>query len=800
MQIELRNVSKTYDERPLLDGLNFALPSGFVALVGPSGSGKTTLARLLVGEEEPDDGEVLIDGRHPKEWGNSLFGKLTYLSVGMPVFGSLSVEGNLSLFESKAAERERLLSLLGLFALKDRKASLLSKGEQARLAVLLAVAGPGSVLLLDEPTANLDDASSEKVFALLREESRKRTVFLLTHDRERALSYADDVYVLEKGKLTPLKKASAEPSCLPLEKRNGASRPYFELGFRATLRKKGAFLSTVALLSLTIACAFSLASLSFSDPKATLASGLADERWPIRTYSLQAEGQTSALSYIEASEELAVPLLQAPVGDSHCLFMARSDADLFGLEVDDSRVAEAMEGRLDELYLGFNAHPYEPCFLPKSGLPAFEKALKARLEIGSLLPVGPHGDEALSLPFSNRYVVAGYYDVPWMDESAPAFLPPIVIPDEAFASDFERGGVSDAGAFKNGLSSLFEDISAFYSSRGETIVEPSSTLFSADRFLIGPESLPLPFVNSVEGVDPDQPIAFYHGRLPERSGEVLLPYDAFSRMLYEGEDTYLSSYFEEKEGTFTVDLLPFAGAKMKVVGAYDLLGAALKDENGDYLIDVYGTPQRPSLNPYFVPILLSDEDWSSANSIFFGEKRFSLDPALFSYPLLGTSLFGLEHLDDIDEGKLSQAGNGVSVLSPGYYRDYIVLFATPVLALFMAVSFLVGCIYLSRNAKECAEERSSLLKMGARKRLGLVPLSSALLNVVASLALSLPFDAAFALGLSYGILAHTPSFPLPFVLSIGYGLLAALATSLVSLLLFYAASTRHGRKKDVGNL
>ena len=800
MQIKLKNVSKTYDERPLLDGVDFTLPSGFVVLVGPSGSGKTTLARLLVGEEEPDDGEVLIGGRHPQDWGKSLFGKLTYLSVGMPVFGSLSVDGNLSLFESKAPERERLLSLLGLSSLKDRKASLLSKGEQARLALLLAVAGPGSVLLLDEPTANLDDASSEKVFALLREESRKRTVFLLTHDRERALSYADDVFALEKGKLIPLKETPAEPSCLPLEKRNGVSRPYFELGFRAALRKKGAFLSTVALLSLTIGCAFALASVSFSDPKATLAFGLADERWPIRTYSFQTEGQTSALSYAEASDELAVPLLQAPVGESYCLFMRRSDADLFGLEVDDSRVAEAMEGRIDELYLGFNAHPYEPCFLPRSGLSGLEKALKASLEIGSLLPVGPHGDGALNLPFSNRYVVAGYYDVPWMDESVLSLLPPIVIPDGAFASDFKRGGFSDAGTFKSGLSSLFEDIEAFYSSKGETLSVPSSTLFYAERFLIGPDSLPLPFVNSVEGVDPDEPIAFYHGRLPERSGEVLLPYDAFSRMLYEGEDTHLSSYFAEKEGAFTVDLLPFAEAKMKVVGAYDLLGPALKDENGDYLIDVYGTPQRPSLDSYFVPILLSDEDWSSANSLFFGEERFSLDPILSSYPLLGTSLFGLEHLDDIDEGKLSQDGNRVSALSPEYYRNYIVLFATPVLVLFMAVSFLVGCIYLSRNAKECAEERSSLLKMGARKRLCLLPLSSALLNVAASLAMSLPFDAAFAVGLSYGILAFTPSFPLPFVLGIGYGFLAAFATSLVSLLLFYAASTRHRRKKDVGNL
>ena len=800
MQIELKNVSKTYDERPLLDGVDFTLPSGFVVLVGPSGSGKTTLARLLVGEEEPDDGEVLIGGRHPQDWGKSLFGKLTYLSVGMPVFGSLSVDGNLSLFESKAPERERLLSLLGLSSLKDRKASLLSKGEQARLALLLAVAGPGSVLLLDEPTANLDDASSEKVFALLREESRKRTVFLLTHDRERALSYADDVFALEKGKLIPLKETPAEPSCLSLEKRNRASRPYFELGFRAALRKKGAFLSTVALLSLTIGCAFALASVSFSDPKATLASGLADERWPIRTYSLQAEGQTSALSYAEASDELAVPLLQAPVRESYCLFMTRSNADLFGLEVDDSRVAEAMEGRIDDLYLGFNAHPYEPCFLPRSGLSGLEKALKASLEIGSLLPVGPHGDGTLNLPFSNRYVVAGYYDVPWMDESVPSLLPPIVIPDEAFASDFKRGGFSDAGTFKSGLSSLYEDIAAFYSSKGETVAMPSSALFYAERFLIGPDSLPLPFVNSVEGVDPDEPIAFYHGRLPERSGEVLLPYDAFSRMLYEGEDTYLSSYFAEKDGTFTVDLLPFAGAKMKVVGAYDLLGPALKDENGDYLIDVYGTPQRPSLDPYFVPILLSDEDWSTANALFFGEERFSLDPILSSYPLLGTSLFGLERLDDIDGGKLSQDGNRVSALSPGYYRDYIVLFATPVLVLFMAVSFLVGCIYLSRNAKECAEERSSLLKMGARKRLCLLPLSSALLNVAASLAMSLPFDAAFAAGLSYGILAFTPSFPLPFVLGIGYGFLAAFATSLVSLLLFYAASTRHRRKKDVGNL
>ncbi|MGA5703595.1 ABC transporter ATP-binding protein [Peterkaempfera bronchialis] len=209
--VEFRALRRVFGATTALDGLDLAVrPGELLALLGPSGCGKTTALRMLAGFEQPDGGEVLVDGvdvtgvpAHRRDVGMvfqsySLFPHLT--AAGNVAFG-LRMRGT-----GRAERRARageLLELMGLGQLADRYPHQLSGGQQQRVALARALALRPRVLLLDEPLSALD----AKVRLTLREEIRRLqqelgiTTLLVTHDQEEALSTADRVAVLRAGRL-----------------------------------------------------------------------------------------------------------------------------------------------------------------------------------------------------------------------------------------------------------------------------------------------------------------------------------------------------------------------------------------------------------------------------------------------------------------------------------------------------------------------------------------------------------------------------------------------------------------------
>lgn len=199
-----------------LDGVNIEIRQGeFVAIMGPSGSGKSTLLNLLGGLDQPTNGKVILDGHDLSEYNEEQLASIRRQKMGFifqrhdlfPVLTAReNVEFPMLLNDLSMAERnERSTQLLNLVQLAEKADSLpeeLSGGQQQRIGIARALANAASILLADEPTGNLDSATSEDIIDSLiaLKQSRNLTLIMVTHDPEVA-AHADRILQLKDGRL-----------------------------------------------------------------------------------------------------------------------------------------------------------------------------------------------------------------------------------------------------------------------------------------------------------------------------------------------------------------------------------------------------------------------------------------------------------------------------------------------------------------------------------------------------------------------------------------------------------------------
>src|SRR5947208_4239144 len=215
--LEFRAVIKRFGTVNAVDGVNFAVQRGEIfTLLGPSGCGKTTTLRLVAGLEEPDGGEIYIDGKIVAAPQRGVFLPPEKRQLGM-VFQSYAIWPHLTVFENVAFPlrvrresteliRQRVdhtLESVGLGGFADRGATQLSGGQQQRVALARALVYEPAVLLLDEPLSNLDAKLREQMRFELRalHESLNITTVYVTHDQEEALALSDRIGLMHEGTL-----------------------------------------------------------------------------------------------------------------------------------------------------------------------------------------------------------------------------------------------------------------------------------------------------------------------------------------------------------------------------------------------------------------------------------------------------------------------------------------------------------------------------------------------------------------------------------------------------------------------
>ena len=212
----MRGLRFTYPggRRPALDGLSLRLEAGQrLALVGPSGSGKSTLAHLLLRFWEAPAGAIHLEGRDLSEIpSEEARRRLAFGAQRAQVFTGTLRENLLLGGHADSETLTRLLGALGLGALLERlpggldgpvgeAGESVSGGERQRLALARALLRPAPLLLLDEPTANLDALTERQVLAEIARRGRGRATLLVTH-RLIGLEDFDEVVVLEAGRVT----------------------------------------------------------------------------------------------------------------------------------------------------------------------------------------------------------------------------------------------------------------------------------------------------------------------------------------------------------------------------------------------------------------------------------------------------------------------------------------------------------------------------------------------------------------------------------------------------------------------
>ena len=201
LRINLNNVSFSYEEKPVLDNITFDVyDRDIITVVGPNGGGKTTLLKLILGLLKPDSGSIVINGKRPGYVPQFSHFDSKFPITVFDVVLSGRIESGWGFYSRHdKKEAEKAITDMRLEEVRNSSFSALSGGQRQRVLIARALAGDPEILLLDEPTANIDASVGSYLSEILLELNRVLTIMLVTHDMGFVHSLTGRVFCINRN-------------------------------------------------------------------------------------------------------------------------------------------------------------------------------------------------------------------------------------------------------------------------------------------------------------------------------------------------------------------------------------------------------------------------------------------------------------------------------------------------------------------------------------------------------------------------------------------------------------------------
>ncbi len=218
--LKLQSISKKYDNQHILKNVDFSIKQKeFVSVIGKSGVGKTTLLSILAGLVKPDEGRIFFEDKEITNFNEEQLASFRLLNIGI-VFQDFKIIQSLSVFDNvylavhpredikKESKKEMVENIIGLVGLKHKMKETvdnLSGGEKQRVAIARSLVGKPKLVLADEPTGNLDEATSESIMKLFQKlhQELSTAFIIITHDNDIA-KITQTIYQMEDYNLIAL--------------------------------------------------------------------------------------------------------------------------------------------------------------------------------------------------------------------------------------------------------------------------------------------------------------------------------------------------------------------------------------------------------------------------------------------------------------------------------------------------------------------------------------------------------------------------------------------------------------------
>jgi len=219
--LEVRDISFSYNGKPVLSNVSLSLrPGESLCLLGPNGSGKTTFFKTILGLLKLQQGRIIIDGADASTWSREQMAKkigyipqINHISFPFSVFdvvlmGRAAHVGSFSLPSKKDLEAvSRAIDMLGITHLSDKAFTEISGGERQLVLIARALAQEPQILIMDEPTSNLDYGNQVKILSYIKKlVSRGLIVIMSSHFPDHAFLYATKVALMKNGRLCNIGK------------------------------------------------------------------------------------------------------------------------------------------------------------------------------------------------------------------------------------------------------------------------------------------------------------------------------------------------------------------------------------------------------------------------------------------------------------------------------------------------------------------------------------------------------------------------------------------------------------------